>query len=99
MTRHAIGIILLLSLSGLVLCGFMACMDMLAHYSLLAVSSPAPIVLVGALLLAVAIVLSLDLALMLGVPAIRRDSRAPNTPHLHPLELAFADGILNTKRY
>lgn len=96
------GTVLILALLTLSLCGvLMACMDTFTHYAVLAgaVSVPSFVLWFSAAVLALAVsLLATHILAPSSVKASHR-SRASDIVLWHPLQLAFADGILNPKAF
>lgn len=99
-TRSTVAFVCALALMAFAVCGVgMLCMEMFAHYDVLATSSPVP-ALVIAILALCAIALTSGAILVTDFIVV---TPAQSTRHGPPfpigLELAFSDGILHTKRY
>lgn len=96
--RHSlISIAVILSLAAVIFCGMMACLEFLNHYSVLAGSIPVQPLAGLSVLMAVVIAALVAIphgAIAVFLPTLHRE---PDPTLWRPLQLAFSDGILNTK--
>jgi len=98
MSSSLTGTLLIISLIAIALCGTMACLDFFDHYSLLASSMPtATLVIIALLITALGVTIAIATGIALILSKFSRTDSGPDPAIWHPLQLAFSDGILNTK--